>query len=229
MVVLADADVDRAVEAATVGGFSCSGQWCTSTSRVIVEAGVYSAFLDKLIASVKEIVVGDGSDATVRMGPVCGRRQYDAILKYIEVGKQEGGRLIIGGHALTEGRHAPGWFIAPTVFADVSAEHVIAREEIFGPVLVVLKASDLGDAIRLANDTRYGLASSIFTGDLANAQRFVAESEVGLCHVNMHTAYKEPQLEFGGVKESGRGTPEAGDSGIDFFTRHKAVYLREQM
>ena len=129
---------------------------------------------------------------------------------------------------MTEGQYAKGWFIEPTIFADVSPGLVIAKEEIFGPVLVVLRADDLSDAIRLANDTRYGLASSIFTRDLAKAQRFIAESEVGLCHVNMHTAYKEPQLEFGGVKESGRGDPEAGDSGIEFFTRHKVTYVREQ-
>jgi aldehyde dehydrogenase (NAD+) len=228
LVVLADADLDKAVEAAIVGGFGCSGQWCTSTSRVIVEAGIHDAFLSKLTAGVKAIVVGDGSDETVKMGPVCGSQQYGTILKFIEVGKQEGAHLATGGGALTEGRHARGWFIAPTVFAEVASEMVIAREEIFGPVLVVLKATDFDDAIRLANDTRYGLASSLYTRDLAKAQRFIAESKVGLCHVNMPTAYKEPQLEFGGVKESGRGNPEAGDSGIEFFTRHKAVYLKEQ-
>ena len=195
---------------------------------MIVEAGVYDTFLSKLTTSVKEIVVGDGSDERVKMGPVCGKRQYETILEFIRLGRMQGARVVTGGRALTDGQYAKGWFIEPTVFADISPELVIAKEEIFGPVLVVLKANDVSDAIHLANDTRYGLASSIYTRDLAKAQRFIAESEVGLCHVNMHTAYKEPQLEFGGVKESGRGDPEAGDNGIEFFTRHKAVYLRDQ-
>ena len=227
LVVLADADITKAVEAAIIGGYSCSGQWCTSTSRVIVETAIYDTFLRALTERAKAIVVGDGSDEKVQMGPVCGERQYETILDFIAIGRKEGARLATGGEALTEGRYAKGWFIEPTIFADVSPGLVIAKEEIFGPVVVVLRADDLSDAIRLANDTRFGLASSIYTRDLAKAQRFIAESEVGLCHVNMHTAYKEPQLEFGGVKESGRGDPEAGDSGIEFFTRHKVIYVRE--
>jgi aldehyde dehydrogenase (NAD+) len=228
LVVLADADIDKAVEAASIGGFSCSGQWCTSTSRVIAEAGVYDDFLAKLVARTKAIVVGDGASETTGMGPVCGRQQYETILRFIDQGRREGARLAIGGGPLTEGGLARGWFIAPTIFVDVAPAMTIAREEIFGPVLVVLKAADFEEALRLANDTPYGLAASVYTRDLAKAQRFVAECEAGLCHVNMHTAYKEPQLEFGGRGESGRGAPEAGESGVEFFTRHKAVYVREQ-
>lgn len=226
LVVLADADLEKAIDAAIIGGFGCSGQWCTSTSRVIVEAPVYKPFLEGLMAKAAKLIVGDGREPTSDMGPVAGEKQYQTILNYIEVGKQEGARLCLGGHPLCEGKMAQGCFIAPTVFADVTSNMRVAREEIFGPVICVMKAGDFEEALRLANDTIYGLASSVYTTDLAKAQRFLQESEVGLCHVNMPTAWKEPQLEFGGIKESGRGAPEAGESGADFFTVHKAIYLR---
>jgi aldehyde dehydrogenase (NAD+) len=229
LVVLADADLELAAEAAVVGGYSCAGQWCTSTSRVIVESAAYEPFLDLFLEKVRALKVGDGFDESVNVGPVCGEQQYETILNYIEIGKEEGARLCVGGRALTNGALRAGFFIAPTVFADVQPEMRIAQEEIFGPVVSVMKAKDFGKAIELANGVAFGLASSIYTRSLAYAQRFVRESRVGLCHVNMHTAYKEPQLEFGGVKESGRGAPEAGESGIKFFTGHKAVYIRESL
>ncbi|MCL5097407.1 MAG: aldehyde dehydrogenase family protein [Candidatus Omnitrophica bacterium] len=226
LVVLADANLERAVDAAMIGAFSCSGQWCTSTSRVIVEAPVYETVVEMLTQKAKAIAVGNGLDEAARMGPVAGPDQYESILKYIEIGKREGARLCAGGHALREGHFARGYFIAPTIFADVTSAMRIAREEIFGPVLCVMKANDFEDSVCIANETIFGLASSVFTQDLAKAQRFIEESQVGLCHVNMPTAFKEPQLEFGGIKESGRGLPEAGTTGAEFFTSHKAVYLR---
>jgi aldehyde dehydrogenase (NAD+) len=195
---------------------------------VIVEASLHSEFVEQLVAAARSIAVGDGADETMRMGPVCGRKQYEGVLKYIETGKSEGARLVTGGVALTDGSLSRGFYIAPTVFANVNPTMTIAREEIFGPVISVLKAQDFDDAVRLANDTCYGLASSIYTNDHARAQQFLVESEVGLCHVNLPTAHKEPQLEFGGIKESGRGLPEAGEAGIEFFTRHKAVYVKER-
>ena len=207
LVVLADADLDKASDAAVLGAFSCSGQWCTSTSRVVVEARVYDEFLKMLVGKISKIAVGSGLDESSRMGPVAGPKQYETILNYIAIGKKEGARLCIGGSAITDGDFARGCFIQPTVFADVTGDMRIAGEEIFGPVLCVQKAADFDDALRIANDTVYGLASSIYTTDLAKAQRFVEESKVGLCHVNMPTAWKEPQLEFGGIKDSGRACP----------------------
>jgi len=226
LVVLADADLDKATDGAIIGAYSCSGQWCTSTSRVVVEAPVYDKFLDILVEKTNKIVVGNGQDESCRMGPVAGPKQYETIMNYISIGQNEGARLCAGGSAITKGDFARGFFIEPTIFADVNSDMRIAREEIFGPVLSVMKASDFDDAVRIANDTVYGLASSIYTKDLAKAQRFIEESEAGLCHVNMPTAWKEPQLEFGGIKDSGRGLPEAGETGAEFFTNHKAVYIR---
>jgi len=228
LVVLADADLEAAVDSAVLGAFSCSGQWCTSTSRAIVESPVYEKFIEILTRKAAEIRVGNGLDEAAQMGPVAGPKQYESILNYISIGKAEGARLCAGGNALREGKYAKGYFIEPTVFADVTPDMRIAREEIFGPVLSVMRAEDFESAIRIANDTIYGLSASIYTNDLAKAQCFIEESEVGLCHVNMSTAWKEPQLEFGGIKESGRGLPEAGASGAEFFTEHKAVYIKPQ-
>ncbi len=226
LVVLADADLDAAVGATLLGAYSCSGQWCTSTSRAIVEAPIYDAFLERLAAGVDQIVVGSGLDESTRMGPVAGAKQYQTILEYLEIGTREGARLCRGGIALTDGTRASGYFVAPTVFAEVTPGMRIAQEEIFGPVLSVMRAADFDDAIDLANDSTYGLAASIYTNDLARAHRFVEEVEAGLCHVNMPTSWKEPQLEFGGVKDSARGLPEAGRAGAQFFSDHKAVYIR---
>lgn len=226
LVVLSDAALQSAVDAVLIGAFSCSGQWCTSTSRAVVQAEVHDEFLDLLVPRVRAIIVGSGLDESIQMGPVAGAKQYETILNYIAIGKEQGARLCAGGEAITDGDYADGFFIQPTVFTDVTSDMRIAREEIFGPVLSVMKATDFNDAIRIANDTVYGLASSIYTTDVAKAQRFVAESEVGLCHVNMPTAWKEPQIEFGGIKDSGRGLPEAGETGAQFFTDLKAIYVR---
>lgn len=225
LVVMADSELEKAVDAAIIGAFSCSGQWCTSTSRVVVEAPVYEAFVEMLVEKTRAIKVGNGLDEATKMGPVAGQKQFETIMNYISIGKSEGARLCVGGESIVDGKFENGYFIQPTVFADVTSDMRIAQEEIFGPVLSIMKADDFDDALRIANDTVYGLASSIYTSSLANAQRFVEESEAGLCHVNMPTAWKEPQLEFGGIKDSGRGLPEAGETGAEFFTEHKAVYI----
>jgi aldehyde dehydrogenase (NAD+) len=156
------------------------------------------------------------------MGPVCGQSQFDGVLGYIQAGRDEGARLVCGGVRLGE----RGCFIAPTVFSDVTPLMRIAREEVFGPVLALMPVDGFAQAVEVANAVEFGLSSAIFTRSLDRALAFVEQSEVGLTHVNLHTAHKEPQLPFGGVKHSGCGLPEAGHSGIEFFTRHQVAYVR---
>ena len=221
LVVLADANLDEAAEAAVLAAFACAGQWCTSTSRAIVEASVYEPFLEKVTARIARIAVGNGLEAGSTMGPVCGETQCRDILRYIEIGREQGATLATGGKRIADHGMDKGCFIEPTVFTDVTPEMTIAREEIFGPVLAVLRVRDFDEAVRVANDVEFGLSSSIFTASLASALTFVEKTEAGLTHVNMHSALKEPQLSFGGIKHSGAGLPEAGKTGIEFFTRHK--------
>ena len=224
-IVLEDADLGKAVEAVATAAFACAGQWCTSTSRAIVVRSVADAFTEKLLERVGSMRVGDGRSADVDMGPVCGTDQLETILNYIDIGKKEGANLIQGGLRLMGNGLNQGCFIEPTVFTDVQSEMRIAQEEIFGPVLSVMIAENFEEALELANNIEFGLTSSIFTQDISRAFQFLEKTEVGLTHVNMMTAYREPQLSFGGVKSSGHGIPESGRTGIEFFTEHKVAFI----
>lgn len=225
-VVLEDADLDEAASAILLGAYACAGQWCTSTSRVVVAKQVAEALTERLLDGVAGIVMGRGDDPRTTMGPVAGASQLKRVLEYINVGRQEGAEVLVGGERYTAGGCEVGTFVAPTVFAGVRPHMRIAREEIFGPVLGIIEAADFDEAVQIANGVSYGLASSIFTSDLKRALTFVERSEVGLTHVNMPTAYKEPQLEFGGLKDSGADLPEGGHAGIEFFTEHKVAYIK---
>ena len=160
------------------------------------------------------------------MGPVCGKNQFENILAAIEKGKAEGGRLLAGGNRIVENGLEKGCFIEPTVFADVRPNMFIAQKEIFGPVLSIMSADNFEHAVEIANAVDFGLTSSVYTNDLQKAFKFIEKTDVGMTHVNMHTAFKEPSLSFGGVKISGCGIPEAGHTGIEFFTEHKIVYVK---
>jgi aldehyde dehydrogenase (NAD+) len=224
-VVLDDADLDLAAPAIAKAAFACAGQWCTSTSRVIAMRGIAPALIERLTAEIAKIQVGVGTDPATAMGPVCGTEQKRIILDYIRKGVQEGAKLHSGAEipgTLTE----KGCYIRPVLFTGVKPDMTIAQEEIFGPVLSVLTVDTFEEAVALANDVPFGLASSIFTRNLGHALTFMEKTDVGLAHVNIMSSYKEPQLEFGGVKESGAGLPEAGSSGIQFFTEHKVCYVK---
>jgi acyl-CoA reductase-like NAD-dependent aldehyde dehydrogenase len=228
LIVMNDADLNAAVEAAMTAGFACAGQWCTSTSRVLLQKEIHDRFLDMLATRSEQMVVGDPLDEKTAMGPVAGPDQYKNISKAIDQAKSEGSRLVTGGVATGE-LGERGYFIRPTVFADVSPEMSAFREEIFGPVLAISKFDTFDQAMQLANDSCYALSSGIFTKDIDAAQKYLAEIEAGLAHVNIHTGFKLPALPFGGWKESGFGLPENSETGLEFFVDRKAVYIKSSV
>lgn len=222
MMVLADADLDAAVEATIKAGFGCAGQWCTSTSRVILVKDIADAYMDRLLARCKAMVVGDPLNEATDMGPVAGSSQFEGISTAIATAKSEGARLRFGGTP----DKTKGYFIPPTVFDNVTMDMTVFREEVFGPVLAVSTVRDFDEALEWANHSIYGLSSTLFTNDMAAALRYVREIEAGMAHVNIHSGFKMPDLPFGGWKESGFGPPENGRSGLEFFVERKAVYMR---
>jgi aldehyde dehydrogenase (NAD+) len=225
VVVLDDADLELAVAGTIQGAYGSTGQRCTATSRVIVTEGVADRFVDDLAARASRLPVGNGLDPHVEVGPSVDESQMKTVLDYVAIGRQEGARLITGGHRLTDGSHARGYFVEPTVFDNVTPTMRIFQEEIFGPVLSVCRVPDFDAAVEAANAVPYGLASSIYTGDISKAMRFVDRSEVGIVHVNNATVGGEAHLPFGGTKATGVGPREQGSVAIEFYSELKVVYL----
>jgi alpha-ketoglutaric semialdehyde dehydrogenase len=224
VVVLADADLALAVESVVFGAFASTGQRCTATSRVIVEEKVADEFVAMLVARSKKLKTGNGLDAGVEVGPVVDENQLNTVLRYIGVGKKEG-KLLLGGERLSGEGFARGYFVAPTIFDHVPWNSVIAQEEIFGPVLSVIRVPDFQEALRVANSVKYGLSSSIYSNDAAKIFDFIDRIETGITHVNSPTVGGEAQLPFGGMKGTGVGLREMGRVSIDFYTELKAVYI----
>lgn len=224
LVVSDTADVEKALSIARWGAFGVTGQACTATSRAIVYEGVYEEFVEGIVETAENIDVGAGLEGA-DMGPQASEGELTGTLDYIDVGKTEGATLATGGDELTGGVHENGYFVEPTVFRDVDHEMRIAQEEIFGPVLAVLKVSDYEEAIEVANDVDYGLSASIVTEDLAEAKRFADDIEAGVVKVNEQTSGTELHVPFGGFKNSSSDTyRESGDEGLRFFTSTKTVY-----
>ena len=225
VVVLADADLKQAVEITVAGAMLSTGQKCTATSRVIVQREVLNEFRDRLKVRVDSLRVGSGLLPETYMGPLVSASAETSVLDYIEAGKIGGARLIAGGQKLRGAEYDRGYFVAPTVFDQVTPDMRIAQEEIFGPVLAVMEAKDFDEAIRLANHTKFGLSASVVTRDLNLALRFVREIEAGIVHVNSQTAGAEPHVPFGGFKGSSSGSREQGKAAREFFTQIKTVYM----
>ncbi|EKN71639.1 aldehyde dehydrogenase YcbD [Neobacillus bataviensis LMG 21833] len=226
VIVTKDADLDAAVEAVISGGFRSTGQKCTASSRVIVEKAVYERFKEKLVQETEKITVGDGLKDGIWMGPCASESQFTTVKKYIEQGKEEGASLLYGGEALTGAEFDKGFYVAPTIFDHVKPDMAIAQEEIFGPVIALLQAEDLEDAIEIANDTKYGLSASIFTSNIGSLLEFIDDIDAGLVRINAESAGVELQAPFGGMKASSTGSREQGEAAKEFFTAIKTVFIK---
>ena len=221
-IVLDDADLDLAVRLAVMGGFALTGQSCTATSRVIVEEGIADRFAAALAEAANALNVGDGLEDGVQMGPAVSEDQLATDLDYVRIGRDEGAELLAGGGRAGDGGH----FLRPTVFDGVEVHSRLGQEEIFGPVIGIVRARDLDDAIFKANAVGYGLAASVVTNDLRRAMTFVDRIEAGVVKVNEPTTGLALQAPFGGFKQSSANTfKEQGPAALDFYTRTKTVYV----
>ena len=226
IIVMDDANLELAVEGAIWGGFGTSGQRCTAASRIVVHEAVYLKFIKMFKGAASKLRIGNGLKKGTDMGPVINESQFTKILEYIETGKNEGAGLILGGGPYTKNDCANGFFIEPTIFTDVDPEMRIAQEEIFGPVVCVIKSGSFEDSIRIVNDTRYGLSSSIYTQDVNKSALAERDLDSGIVYINASTIGAEIQLPFGGTKHTGLGPREAGGRGgaLDTYTRWKVIY-----
>lgn len=225
IIVMDDADLDLAVQGCVWGAFGTSGQRCTAASRLIVHKAVYTKFLEGFVERAKALRVGNGLDPQTQMGPIINEAQLRKIEHYVELGKQEGARLMCGGYRLTDGDLKYGYFYAPTVFADVHPSMKIAQDEIFGPVVCVIPFETLDEAIEIANGVRYGLSSAIYTRDVRNAMVAIRDLQAGITYINAPSIGAEIHLPFGGVKQTGNGHREGGTQVLDIFSEWKAVYV----
>ncbi|MCH7841781.1 MAG: aldehyde dehydrogenase family protein [Chloroflexi bacterium] len=225
VIVLADADMDKAMTGIVQGAFGSTGQRCTATSRVIVEEGVYDQFMAELIDRTGKLTIGDGIDPAIDIAPLASQSQKDKVMEYIGIGTEEGANLVYGGRALSGGDFDQGYYVEPTIFTGVSPGMRIAQEEIFGPVLTVFKAKDLKEAIEISNSVEFGLSSSVYTKDITKAYEYINTVEAGMVHVNASTLGGEVHLPFGGLNSSGVGQREQGTAAVDFFTEVITVYI----
>lgn len=224
-IVMEDADVELAVEGALWGAFGTTGQRCTATSRLIVHRDVAKKVTDVLVVRAKKIKIGNGLDESNEMGPLINQAAREKVLRYIEIGKQEGARLLTGGAIHNSGACAKGFFFQPTIFDRVKPNMRIAQEEIFGPVLSIIEIASFDEAIAVLNGTAYGLSSSIYTNDVTRAFRAMRDIEAGITYINGPTIGAEVHLPFGGVKDTGNGHREAGTTVYDIFTEWKSIYV----
>ncbi len=222
VIVMDDANLALAIDGVLWGAFGTTGQRCTAASRVIVHEKILPEFQKRLVERTKQLRIGNGLDETTDVGPVINNSQLRKVAKYVDIGKEEGAKLVMGGNAV---KPLPGYFFEPTVFTNVSPNMRIAQEEIFGPVLSLISAGSLDEAIDVANSVIYGLSSSIYTENIKNAFKAIEKIEAGITYIDAPPIGAEIHLPFGGVKATGNGTREAGTTAIEEFTEIKTVYF----
>jgi aldehyde dehydrogenase (NAD+) len=225
IVVMDDADLELAVDGCLWGGFGTTGQRCTAASRVVVHQDVYRTFVERFVSRATALVVGDGLDPATQMGPSNSEAQLNTVMRYVQIGRDEGATLASGGRRLDSGAYARGWFHEPTIFTDVDPAMRIAREEIFGPVVSVIPCRSLEHAIEIGNGVEYGLSASIYTRDINDAFTAMRDLYTGIFYVNAPTIGAEVHLPFGGTKNTGNGHREAGTAALDVFSEWKSVYI----
>jgi alpha-ketoglutaric semialdehyde dehydrogenase len=225
IIVMDDADVDLAVDGILWSAFGTSGQRCTAASRVIAGKGAYDSLASKLVARAEELRLGDGLEDSTDVGPVVNRSALEKIHSYTQIGVDEGATLLTGGEIATENGLDKGSFYRPTIFGDVEPGMRIAQEEIFGPTTALIRATDVDEAIRIANGIEFGLSSSIFTSDVNKAFKAMRDLNTGITYINAGTIGAEVHLPFGGTKGTGNGHREAGQAALDFYTEWKSIYV----
>lgn len=224
-IVMADADLDLAVDGALWGAFGTTGQRCTATSRIIVHEKIYDDFKKKLVSRAQSLKIGSGLDRNVDMGPLISGSQRDRVHEYVKVGAKEGAKIECGGDFARGKGLERGFFYQATVFSNVQPQMRIAQEEIFGPVTTLIKVGSFDEAVRVLNGTSYGLSSSIYTKNVNEAFRAIRDLETGITYINGPTIGAEVHLPFGGVKNTGNGHREAGTAVYDIFTEWKSVFV----
>ncbi len=225
LIVMDDANLELALEGVLWGAFGTTGQRCTATSRLIVHEKIYDKFMSRLVERTKRLRLGNGLDENVDVGPCINEGQRKKVHEYVEIGMSEGARIATGGKIASKDGLSKGWFYEPTILENVTAEMRVAREEIFGPVLAVLKVRSMEEAIPIANNTRYGLSSSVYTQDINKAYQAIRDIQAGITYINAPTIGAEAHMPFGGLKETGNGHREGGWTVYDFFTEWKTIYI----
>jgi aldehyde dehydrogenase (NAD+) len=225
MIVMDDADLDLALEGVLWGAFGTTGQRCTATSRLVLHKKVHDRFLNRLVDAADALRLGDGREAKTDVGPLIHEASRRKVEEYVGIGQDEGAELVTGGKVPSGDRLKNGWFYRPTVFAGVKPRTRLEQEEIFGPVLSVIKVGSFDEAVRVNNDVRYGLSSSIYTASVDQAFRAMQELDNGITYVNAPTIGAEAHLPFGGVKATGNGHREGGWEVYEFYSETKVCYI----